>query len=141
MNACAHCSRDPRALIGTPYVRFGSDPRVGFDCFGLVRYVRREYFGLDTPIAGTARAPEIAILASRLLLCWRETVAPGAPGDVAAMAAAHGRALHHVGVVLDDGVLHAWCGLSARGGGVVFTPWRQLHASFPCVEVWTTWPS
>lgn len=132
---------NPRELIGVPYVRSGEDRR-GFDCFGLIVYVRRECFGLRTPIAGTPREAEAAILASTLTGAWREVGAPGVPGDVALMASARAHAPHHVGIVLTEGVLHAWQGSSPRGGGsVMLTPWRAVRAAFQRVEVWTTWPS
>jgi cell wall-associated NlpC family hydrolase len=140
MNA-ASPRHDPRALIGAPYLRGGADPLSGgVDCFGLVVYVRRAYFGLVTPIAGTPRNVQAAIDASTRLRAWHQVPPPGAPGDVATMSTARSRPMHHVGVVLAEGVLHAWCGLSMRGGGVLLTPWRTVRATFPVLEVWT-WQS
>lgn len=138
MNLAAH--HDPRALIGAPYVRLGDGPR-GFDCFGLIVYVRREFFGLRTPVVGTPREPQAAILANTLTGAWRQVEPPGVPGDVAVMACATIHGPHHVGIVLTEGVLHAWQGSPRGGGGVMLTPWRALRAVFPRVEVWTTWPS
>lgn len=132
---------NPLVLIGTPYAPLGADPLEGFDCFGLVQYVRRTCFGLATPIEGSPREPEMTILANMLTGRWRQIDPPGEPGDVVAMAMSRGRPMHHVGVVLDEGVLHAWCGISRRGGGVMLTPWGHLREFFPVHEVWSTWPS
>lgn len=48
-----HSSKDiafrALGLVGTPYVRAGSDPRVGFDCSGFVVFVYRDVLGLSLP--------------------------------------------------------------------------------------------
>jgi cell wall-associated NlpC family hydrolase len=133
---------NPLELIGTPFELGGTTP-AAFDCWGLVEYVRRESFGLATPIVELAEdhgtyAAVRAIDASRKH--WQKLAAPGRPGDVVGMARRSSGPLHHVGVALEHGVLHAYRGETGVGGSVLFTPWARLVFTFPLVEVFR-WPN
>jgi cell wall-associated NlpC family hydrolase len=135
---------NPRALIGIPF-QFGADGPAAFDCWGLVKYVRREAFGLETPVVGLeayrdARMAIAAIDATRRELHWLRVAAPGAAGDVAGLARRRGGPLHHVGIVLDGGLLHAYQGEARAGGSVLYSPWERLAVHFPTIEVYR-WPS
>lgn len=141
--------RDPLALLGKPYVLHGTDPAVGFDCWTLVEYVRRECFGLATPLArGDAfELPENKFVALNRALsvigaaqdcgAWQR-VETGAPGDVVGLSLSERIPLHHVGVLLPQGVLHAWAGVGRVGiGSVILTPFARLSPLFAQVEVYT----
>jgi cell wall-associated NlpC family hydrolase len=41
--------RRANRFVGVPYVLHGQTPAPGWDCLGLVRYLRRELFDLPTP--------------------------------------------------------------------------------------------
>ena len=131
-----------RDLIGCPFVLDGASP-AGFDCWGLVEYVRREAFALDTPIVppdshgplGAMHAISATIEGGR----WREVPAPGAPGDVVGMARRSRGPLHHVGVVVEGGVLHAFSG-DRLTGSVMLTPFERLSMFFHQLQVFR-WPS
>ncbi len=83
-----------RALVhvGVPYRYGGDDPRLGFDCSGLVRHVFRDALGLELPrrseqIGRAARAVE----GERLQ-----------PGDLVFFDT-QGRAYSHVGIYIGNG--------------------------------------
>jgi cell wall-associated NlpC family hydrolase len=126
-------------LIGTPYRRGGNDAREGFDCFTLVRYVRKHYFERETPAGSipvghltSSQAAALAIfralggkerIGSPWLECWPHQ------GNVVALGSWKVSRLHHCGVVIDDGVLHA-----LESCGVVWTPMMRLHDIYARVE-------
>jgi cell wall-associated NlpC family hydrolase len=130
--------RDPLVLIGVAYVRGAADPAVGFDCWTLVEYVRREFYQLPTPLAGTGRhvAGATIIAEAQASGEWKAlTVAT--PGAVVGLAVAKRLPLHHVGVAVEGGVLHAWNGFGASGAGsVMLTPWARLQHMFRRAEVY-----
>jgi cell wall-associated NlpC family hydrolase len=140
MNAIAGTPLD---LIGTPYVQGGSSPSSGFDCWGLIEFVRREYFALDSPLIEDyhrvgAQALH-TIQAEQRSERWARVEPPGTPGDVVGMAFPGQLFLHHVGVTLGArGVLHAWAGvLSGSRGSVTLTPWARMSERFKVVEVYS----
>jgi len=118
-------------LVGTPYRRGGSSIAEGFDCLTLLRHVRAEYFGRGTPVIGepgdnltSAQAAALAIYRTlggreRLPQLW----APCDPQPGAAVALGQFKVarLHHCGVVIEAGVLHA-----LESCGVVWTPLNRL---------------
>jgi cell wall-associated NlpC family hydrolase len=127
------------ALIGTRYTRGGGTPRDGFDCFTLVRYVRQHCFQRLTPVAGIPADPmtstQAAALAIYRTLGGKERVgspwlecAP-AEGCVAALGAWKVSRLHHCGVVVSGGVLHAM-----EKAGVVWTPMERIRVLYKRVE-------
>ena len=99
-------SHDPHQLVGVPYTLWGESPEVGFDCWTLVGYVRREYFGLKDALhraAGPSRRPRPCARSgqNRDGPMWKSVAWPGAPGDVVGMSLDKGGWLHHVGVILE----------------------------------------
>lgn len=133
---------DARELIGRIYVEGGDGPET-FDCYGLLKFVRRHYFGLATPLGGgivTSRecSPAATRSINRAAVGgeWEKVVAPGDPGDCVLLGHRASTLPTHVGVALPGGVLHAFGGRGALGGSVVLTPWRNLESVFHRVEVW-----
>ena len=135
--------KTPLDLIGVPYLRGGNSPREGFDCWALVEFVRREYYGLPSPLIDARARIGLAALktieAAKASGEWSEIDAPGVAGSVVGMAFAGRLFLHHVGVSLGElGVLHAWSGILSSGrGSVTLTPWPRLVERFKVVEVYT----
>jgi len=132
----------PRALIGIPYVRGGVTPEVGFDCFTLTAFVRWHWYARRTPItAAFPKARKSSVLQCALMLRrmfgreleriaapW-EHCACAHPGCVVALGMAKCGPLHHCGVWIDDGVLHA-----VEGVGVAWTPAARIESLFRRVE-------
>ena len=133
---------NPAGLVGCPFVLDGASPQ-GFDCWGLIEYVRREAFGLPTPIVEPvtheARDVMIATRATIERGAWCEVHPPGRPGDVVGMARKSRGELHHVGVVIEGGVLHAFSG-DRLTGSVILTPFERLGLYFRQLEVYR-WPN
>jgi len=129
----------PLLLVGVPYVRGGVTPEAGFDCFSLMSYVRWHWFERVTPWAGIpARkltSTQACAYGIRRALGAHETLAPwhrlGEPsaGCVVALGRARLARLHHCGVWIEGGVLHAYESL-----GVVWTPRARLPELFARVE-------
>lgn len=133
----------PLQLVGASYVRGGVTPEVGFDCFTLMAYVRWHWFAKPTPFAGiparklsTAQACAIGIARAlgrgeSIDVPWRAIATPSEGCAVALGRARLGR-LHHCGVWIEGGVLHAYESI-----GVVWSPgWRvtDLFARVECYE-------
>jgi hypothetical protein len=127
-------------LVGTRYAVGGQTPRDGFDCFTLARYVRRHCYGRETPTGGVpveamkrAQASAFAIYRAtggreRIAPPWIE-LAHDAEGCMVGLGRWRLRRLHHCGVVVGSGVLHAMTGC-----GVVWTPLARLRDIFARVE-------
>lgn len=94
-----------RPYLATPWVRHGDQPLAGWDCFGLLKFGRREWFGRPTPHLAEAWTPEVAADPARVeariregLAAWREVEPrPGA----AILFEVLGRVCH-VGLLLTD---------------------------------------
>lgn len=95
---------DPLDLCGCAYKPGGMDPS-GFDCWGLVVWVYRKYFGLELPVYCQGH-PETVLEKCRLFEKgiespdWERLESPE-NGCVVAMS--RGGAIHHAGVWLDIG--------------------------------------
>ena len=94
--------------IGKPWVSGGRGPHV-FDCFGLVKYVLREDFGIEIDeeylihgkdIIGRTKAFELASKSGK----W---VHEKVPFDGCAVALSQGTKIHHAGIWVEGGCLHA----------------------------------
>lgn len=126
-------------LVGVPYVRGATDPAVGFDCFTLLEYVRREFYGRTTPTAGMP-APHLTSAQAAALGIYRALGGhehtpgpwvPCEPTDGCAVALGRRRfgRLHHCGVLVDSHVLHA-----LNSAGVVLTPIDRIWYLYSRVE-------
>ncbi|MBF0428889.1 MAG: C40 family peptidase [Magnetococcales bacterium] len=102
--------------LGAPWVSGASGPE-SYDCWGLVRAVYRDRFGIKLPIVEVKEKIPSAVRHD-----WRETKTPE-DGDGVIMST--GTSPHHVGlfVVTPDGnyVLH-----SVEGAGVVLQSMSAL---------------
>jgi len=121
----------PESLVGCPYKRGGTNEADGFDCFTLLEYVRRVYFGRKTPHAGIPAADipsaQAAALAIYRATGGREYMHPlwVATDPVDGCAVALGRSkygrLHHCGVLVGNNVMHA-----LDTCGVVLSPLERI---------------
>lgn len=107
MTVCAHWSL---AYLGLPWRDHGRD-HDGVDCWGLVRLVYRERWGLDLDgydgvyaSAGEVAAIDAAIRTAAVSPTWMRIDRP-IEGDVALYR--RGRAEAHVGLVIGERLLHA----------------------------------
>jgi hypothetical protein len=126
-------------LVGAPYVRGGNTPWEGFDCFTLVRFVRKHHFSRETPTGGipaekltSARKAALAVYLAfdgkeRIASPWLECM-PTA-GCLAALGQWKVSRLHHCGVVVGEGILHA-----LDRCGVVWTPMLRIRDLYARVE-------
>jgi cell wall-associated NlpC family hydrolase len=120
--------------IGLPFRDHGRD-RAGLDCWGLVRLVLAEQFGVAVPsYAGeymrTSQAAKIGALIQREALLW-EPVPAGAErcGDVAVLRV-RGRPMH-VGLVLGDRhMLHIEWGINSVIERYASPRWAERVAGF-----------
>lgn len=135
-NATEHAAM---LLVGRPYLRGADNPRDGFDCFTLVCYVRLHHFARPTPAGSIPvehlTSSQAAALAIYRTLGGKERVGSPwlecepAPGCVVALGTWKVSRLHHCGVVISDGVLHA-----LESVGVVWTPMRRIRELYARTE-------
>lgn len=118
---------DPNELIGRPYA-LPSNPPLTFDCFSLVEYVRRIYFGLTTPVPYAVESfiapsdvPRVWIRVEHMDV-WQPADVPR-DGDIVKLER------RHVGVYLHGAVMHAW--KSPNYNGVIVTNMRLIRRIFP----------
>ena len=120
-------------FIGMPYQEGARGPDA-FDCYGLVAAVFRALRGVELPDwYQTAPGPQWASRAISVALCGEvaggrtEKVTEPEDFDIAIVGSMF-RA-HHVGVVIDGGVLHA-----SKAFGSAWHPHRRFAALYPLVE-------
>ena len=104
-------------LLGCNYNRDGSSPEDGFNCYTLASYVRRNLYGLDTPVlAMEGFSADWAEASFRERQSdWEITTSPVA-GDLVVMRVSFRKFWHHCGVWLEtDQVLHAYEGPNGFG--------------------------
>jgi cell wall-associated NlpC family hydrolase len=73
-------------MVGVPWLPKGEDPAVGWNCWGCVRYGRRQIFGLESPSwaqdytsADVASRERVEELIAARMGGWEETeIRPGA---------------------------------------------------------------
>lgn len=116
----------PTDLIGRPYA-LPSEPPSSFDCYSLVEFVRRECFGLPTPIPYAVESLVSPNDVGRVWLTvehmdvWQPVKEP-VDGDIVKLERAH------VGVYCCGAVLHAW--RASGRGSVVLTNRRVIDRLF-----------
>lgn len=107
--------------IGLPW-RLGASGPDAFDCWGLVRHVQKEHFGIEMPHLNVYQCDNKEEINALLRSSpWKRSSDETKEGDVVLMYGADGP---HVGIVLEiDGIagcLHA-IGSVKSNGSVVFT--------------------
>ena len=126
MSASVHSFRDSlvsvaRAQVGTRYIRGGQSPERGFDCSGLVRYVRA---ALQVNMPRTARQQATSGLA-----VVRDTNRLR-PGDLLTFGKGR-RGVSHIGIYVGNGrFVHA----SSKAGRVIESDIDRTAS--PLVRAW-----
>lgn len=109
-------------LIGCPLDDQPNPPQ-SFDCYTLVTYVRREFYGLDTPLVVPEEMVTIENLSMLLKLHLEKSVyvPTDAPklGDIVLFNE------HHIGVVVDGGVLSTF--YVSGIGSVRYFEWARMR--------------
>ena len=122
-------------LIGRPFRDGGRGPEA-FDCWGLVRFVEAEHFGVEVPdwsiLPAERSLIRARVLAERQSERWRRIAVPE-PGAVAVLGRGLGET--HLGVVVDGGVLHA-----TRDSGVVLDSLSGIRRDWPRVSFYAHRP-
>lgn len=109
--------------LGRPW-KNGADGPDAFDCYGLVRAVYRDRYGVEMPVVSADATRVLACLhAARDYADYSQWEAVTVPqdGDVLLMGCA--RHPHHVGVLVEGRVLH-----SVEGAGVLLQTVDSLAA-------------
>jgi len=112
------------SYVGLPWVNGGQGPQA-FDCWGLVRHVERQHFGIELPIISVEAADLRAVMAAfdghAERAHWRLV---DFPRDGDAVLLGRGRKKHavHCGVVVAGSVLHA-----LQGAGVICQSIREIR--------------
>lgn len=130
-------------LIGKPWAPDGEGPD-RFSCWGLVRWVFRERWGIDMPAIRVGDFTEgenvAAIKQAAQTSGWRPAEGDAAPEDIVLMRGADGR---HVGVMIETRrgpvLLHSYGHMTVRGpvGSVIAQPLRDAVAQGYCdLEAW-----
>lgn len=129
----------PLELVGVHYARGGSSPEQGFDCFTLMAYVREQWFGRRSPVGALPHralpSPLLCAVMIRRMLggpdpaasAWERCEA--AEGVAVALGRRRFGRLHHCGVLVAGGVLHA-----LEGAGVVWAPGNRIEQLYSRVE-------
>lgn len=128
--------------IGIPYTLHGRDRAEGLDCYGLVRLVLAERFGIAAPdygagYSGNSSLRDLAELMEREAACGWQPVASGreAPGDLLLLVR-RGVPLH-CGLV----VAPAWMLHTEQGAGSVVETYRDAPAWGRQVPTFLRWPA
>lgn len=122
---------DISQYVGIPYREAARGPDA-FDCYGLVAKVFRDQKGIELPdwyssgISNTSRAIASAI-AGETIAGRGQLVESPVNFDIAVIKSTDNP--HHVGVVLEGGVLHA-----VHKTGSVWLPLPRFKSFYPFVE-------
>jgi NlpC/P60 family putative phage cell wall peptidase len=116
---------EARTWIGTPYHHQARVKGVGVDCVGLVICA----LGLDE---AALRLPAYSRQGSGTLLrsllerhCDEIQIAEARPGSLYGMRFKHTGPEHHLAIVTDRGILHAWEGATSVYEHAVQRHWRE----------------
>lgn len=92
-------------ILGIPYAPNGDSPQTGFNCYTFIKYFRKRFFDLDTPVAGAfdVRNPIQVVDTTQAATFYEKTDAPQ-NGDIVLMY--KGKKPAHVGVFVDGLVMH-----------------------------------
>ena len=111
--------------IGLPYLLGGVSAQEGVDCWGLMRLVYQQEFGIALPtIPGVTAASAVAQHRAYVKELSRDWIRMETPQEGAGVAMSQVGSLHHVGIwiAVDRGkILHCW-----RQEGVVADTLRRL---------------
>lgn len=120
-------------LVGTPWSPGGRELNVGVDCWGLVRHVYAVCLGITLPAYPNVDPTRTDELVRRMEEGVRtEWTELDEPEDWVGVGLSSGRLVHHVGVWLAGGVLHA-----VPSTGVVYQTTNGLRmAGLRCIQFW-----
>lgn len=126
-------------FIGLPYREGGRGPAV-YDCYGLVAAVWREFRGAELPDwyqeepgpHGASRAISAALAGE---VSAGRSVRVENPRDLDIAVVSGGARAHHIGVVIDGGVLHA-----ARTLGSMWHSLPRFATLYPKTEFYRWHP-
>lgn len=94
-----------RALVGARFRLHGRDPATGLDCVGVAAAA----LGGEAPADYAMRTGDADRAASWIAAAGLSRVATGRPGDMVLMRSAPTQL--HLGVLVEDGIVHADAGL------------------------------
>ncbi|MFH1158768.1 MAG: NlpC/P60 family protein [Pseudomonadota bacterium] len=120
--------------IGLPFQDHGRD-RSGLDCWGLVRLVLAEQFGIALPsyiheYQRTTQAEKISALIDRESSKWKEIPAGSEVCGDPVVLRVRGKPMH-IGLVLGDGqMLHIECGINSVIERYVGVRWAERVSGF-----------
>lgn len=103
--------------IGIPYKKGGRNPQEGFDCWGLVAYIYEKELGIKFKqqyniVSGETLKITKAFKTAIDSNTWMKIVIPE---QFCGVALSQNKKIHHVGIWVENGCLHA-----IKGVGVVY---------------------
>lgn len=126
-------------FVGIPYREGGRGPDA-YDCYGLIMAVFRAARGVELPdwyqaAPGTPAASRAISAALAGEVAGGRTVLVETPADLDIAIVGKVSCAHHVGVFLEEGVLHA-----ARAFGSVWHPLPRFLSRYPRTEFYRWHP-
>ena len=126
-------------FVGLPY-REGARGPDAYDCYGLVMAVFRAACGVSLPDwyqdgPGTRAASRAISAALAGEVSGGRSVKVAEPADMDIAVVGHASRAHHIGVVINGGVLHA-----ARAFGSVWHPLPRFLTYYPETEFYRWHP-
>lgn len=121
------------AYIGLPY-REGARGPDAYDCYGIVAAVFRAAHGVSLPdfyqdASGPGSASRAISAAVRGQIDGGGVIPVEEPQDWDIAIVGSGRNLHHVGLYVHGGILHA-----TRQMGSAWQPLSRFRLTYPCTE-------
>ena len=102
---------DIESLIGLPFKNFGTNPKEGFDCYGLVVYVYKKFFNIEIPnynhnLINAFNSEDIHKVIEEERKNWKRLKIPKKPALV--LIKNHPIYINHIGVYIgEDRFIHA----------------------------------